>query len=398
MYPTKGTELVLRRRRRRGGHSPRRRAALQGVQDQDGADRGHRRRAAGHELRQLPADLRRRAGALQVGQDDAQPARARRRQPGRGGRNERRKHAGSWSTRSPASRGTCASRPRPTPTAASRSAYSSGTMVRGIEIILRGRDPRDAWAFAQRICGVCTLVHGIASVRAVEDALQLRDSAERATHPQPDDRRAVRARPRHALLPPARARLGGRGLGAEGRPEGHLDAGAVASAATPAPRPATSPTCRSGVKTFVESGQLGIFANGYWGHPAYKLPPEANLMAVAHYLDALAWQRDVAKLHAIFGGKNPHPHFLVGGVPSPIDLESDAGDQRRSGLSQVQDIIAPHARVRRPGLRARTRWPSPASTRTGRRRAKASATSCATATSRRRRSSTTRRASWCRAA
>jgi hydrogenase large subunit len=51
-------------------------------------------------------------------------------------------------------------------------AYSSGTMVRGLEIILRGRDPRDAWAFAQRICGVCTLVHGLASVRSVEAALK----------------------------------------------------------------------------------------------------------------------------------------------------------------------------------------------------------------------------------
>jgi len=60
------------------------------------------------------------------------------------------------------------------------------------------------------------------------------------------------------------------------------------------------------VRNFVEAGQLGIFANGYWGHPAYKLPPEANLMALAHYLEALAWQRDVAQLHAIFGGKNPH--------------------------------------------------------------------------------------------
>ncbi|HQY08832.1 MAG TPA: nickel-dependent hydrogenase large subunit, partial [Burkholderiaceae bacterium] len=72
------------------------------------------------------------------------------------------------------------------------------------------------------------------------------------------------------------------------------------------------------VRQFVESGQLGIFANGYWGHPAYRLPPEANLMALAHYLEALAWQRDVVKLHAIFGGKNPHPNFLVGGSPSPF--------------------------------------------------------------------------------
>jgi hydrogenase large subunit len=93
------------------------------------------------------------------------------------------------------------------------------------------------------------------------------------------------------------------------------------------------------VKTLVESGQLGIFANAYWGHPGYKLPPEANLMAVSHYLDALQWQREVAQIHAIFGGKNPHPMFLVGGVPSPIDLNSDSALNMKR-LSQVGDLIA----------------------------------------------------------
>jgi len=92
------------------------------------------------------------------------------------------------------------------------------------------------------------------------------------------------------------------------------------------------------LKDFVETGQLGIFANGYWGHPAYKLPPEANLMAVSHYLEALQWQREVSKLHAIFGGKNPHPNFLVGGVPCPIDLDSDSAINAER-LSKVQDII-----------------------------------------------------------
>jgi hydrogenase large subunit len=92
------------------------------------------------------------------------------------------------------------------------------------------------------------------------------------------------------------------------------------------------------VKNFVEAGQLGIFAKAYWGHPAYKLPPEANLMAVAHYLEALAWQRDVARLHAIFGGKNPHPNFLVGGVPCAIDLDSDSAINS-ARLSDVQGII-----------------------------------------------------------
>ncbi|NTV64849.1 MAG: nickel-dependent hydrogenase large subunit, partial [Oscillochloris sp.] len=74
------------------------------------------------------------------------------------------------------------------------------------------------------------------------------------------------------------------------------------------------------IKRFVDSGQLGIFANGYWGHSAYKLPAEANLMAVAHYLEALDWQKEVVKIHAILGGKNPHlQNFLVGGMSTPID-------------------------------------------------------------------------------
>jgi hydrogenase large subunit len=76
---------------------------------------------------------------------------------------------------------------------------------------------------------------------------------------------------------------------------------------------------------FVSSGQLGPFANGYWGHPAYKLPPEANLMAVAHYLEALDWQRDVIRVHAILGSKNPHPQsYLVGGMSITLDPNSES--------------------------------------------------------------------------
>lgn len=77
------------------------------------------------------------------------------------------------------------------------------------------------------------------------------------------------------------------------------------------------------LKAFVDSGQLGLFANGYWGHSAYKLPAEANLMAVAHYLEALDWQREVIRLHALLGAKNPHPQtYLVGGMAIPIDPNS----------------------------------------------------------------------------
>ena len=216
-------------------------------------------------------------------------------------------------------------------------AYSSGTMVRGIEIILRGRDPRDAWAFAQRICGVCTLVHGIASVRTVEDALN---------YPIPPNAQLIR-----------NLMIGAQFIHDHVMHFYHLHAldwVDVVSALSADPKatselaqslsnyPKSSPgyfsDMQKKLKTFVESGQLGIFANGYWGHPAYKLPPEANLMAVAHYLEALAWQRDVARLHTIFGGKNPHPNFVVGGVPCPIDLNSDSALNATS-FADVQDII-----------------------------------------------------------
>ena len=85
------------------------------------------------------------------------------------------------------------------------------------------------------------------------------------------------------------------------------------------------------LKNFVSSGQLGIFNNGYWGHPEYKLPPEVNLLAFAHYLEALAWQRKIAKIHAIFGGKNPYPSFAVGGCPCAISVND--GDTAVDGTS-----------------------------------------------------------------
>ncbi len=224
------------------------------------------------------------------------------------------------------------------------SAYSAGTMVRGIEIILRGRDPRDAWAFAQRICGVCTLVHGIASVRSVEDALH-------------------RAIPSYSI--PQNAELIRNLMIAAQYVHDHvmhfyhlhaLDWVDVVSALKADPKatstlaqsisgyPKSSPgyfaDVQKKVKTFVEQGQLGIFSNAYWGHPAYKLPPEANLMAVAHYLDALAWQREVVKLHAIFGGKNPHPNFVVGGVPSAISVQTGGGHGKGPQFRGGQDATS----------------------------------------------------------
>ncbi|MEW6169653.1 MAG: nickel-dependent hydrogenase large subunit [Pseudomonadota bacterium] len=221
-------------------------------------------------------------------------------------------------------------------------ASSSGTMVRGIEIILRGRDPRDAWAFAQRICGVCTLVHGIASVRSVEDALKY----EIPVNAQLIRNLMIGAQfvhdhvmhfyHLHALdwVDVVSA------LGADPKATSAL---AQSISSYPRSSPGYFAEVQGRVRKLVESGQLGIFANAYWGHPEYRLPAEANLMAVAHYLDALAWQREVAELHAIFGGKNPHPNFLVGGSPAAISVHTGEGTGSTAvnavGLQKVGQII-----------------------------------------------------------
>jgi hydrogenase large subunit len=222
-------------------------------------------------------------------------------------------------------------------------AISAGTQVRGIEIILKGRDPRDAWAFAQRICGVCTLVHGLASVRAVEDALHidvpenaelirdlmaasqlLQDHVIHFYHLQALDwvnpLSALQADPQATALTAA-------SLGYAETSAAYFDA------------------ARSRLQTLVNSGQLGIFANGYWDHPAYLLPPEVNLIAIAHYLEALAWQREIGEVLTIFGGKNPHPNVAVGGAPCAITVGGelpgggDATAVSLTGLLRVQQLI-----------------------------------------------------------
>ncbi len=198
-------------------------------------------------------------------------------------------------------------------------AYSSGTMVRGFELILKGRDPRDAWAFTERACGVCTTVHALASVRTVEDALgiQVPANAELIRNlmfcAQYLQDHVVHFYHLHALdwVDIVSA------LKADPKRTSEL-----AQSISNWPKSSTGyfSDVQKRIKTFVESGQLGIFANGYWGHSAFKLPAEANLMAVAHYLEALEWQKEIVKVHAIFGGKNPHPNYLVGGVPCSLNI------------------------------------------------------------------------------
>ncbi len=223
-------------------------------------------------------------------------------------------------------------------------AYSSGTMVRGIELILKGRDPREAWAFAQRICGVCTLVHGIASVRAVENALNykippnaqlIRNLMIAAQHVHDHVMHFYHL---HALdwVDVVSA------LKADPAATSQL---AQSISTYSKSSPGYFAETQKKLKNFVEGGQLGIFANGFWGNPGFKLPPEANLMAVAHYLEALAWQREVVQIHTIFGGKNPHPNFLVGGAPSPISIDmTDTGGTsatalNMAGLNQIKTVI-----------------------------------------------------------
>jgi len=201
-------------------------------------------------------------------------------------------------------------------------AFSAGTMVRGLEKILMGRDPRDAWAITERVCGVCTTVHALASVRSVEDALGI------SVPPTAEIIRNIMLTTQYV--------------------QDHvihfyhlhaLDWVDIVNALQADPKKAADLAAtfskwdkntasyftevQNKIKAFAASG-MGIFANGYWGHSAYKLPPEANLIAVAHYLDALQWQKEVVKIHAVFGGKNPHPNYLVGGVPCSINVNEVA--------------------------------------------------------------------------
>ncbi len=218
-------------------------------------------------------------------------------------------------------------------------AWSSATQFRGIEAILKGRDPRDAWLFTQRLCGVCTTVHAIASVRAVENALGIT---------VPDNARILRNLMEgiqfvqdhvihfyhlHALdwVDITKA------LTADTTKTSTL---AKSISTWPNSSPAYFQQVKTRLQTFVSSGQLGLFSNAYWGHPAYKLPPEGNLLAVAHYLEALEWQQRVIKIHAILGGKNPHPqNYVVGGMATPLD-PSNTKAITPASIAQMRTLAA----------------------------------------------------------
>jgi hydrogenase large subunit len=221
-----------------------------------------------------------------------------------------------------------------------RNAVSSGTMWRGLEVILKGRDPRDAWAFTERICGVCTGTHALTSVRAVEDALAIQ-IPENANSIRNIMQLTLQAQDHlvhfyhlHALdwVDVVSA------LKADPKATSEL---AQSISSWPLSSPGYFRDIQNRVKRFVESGQLGPFMNGYWGNPAYKLPPEANLMAVAHYLEALDFQKEIVKIHTVYGGKNPHPNWLVGGVPCAINVDGTGavGAVNMERLNLVSSII-----------------------------------------------------------
>ncbi|MDR1499812.1 MAG: nickel-dependent hydrogenase large subunit [Tannerellaceae bacterium] len=225
-----------------------------------------------------------------------------------------------------------------------KDAFSSGTMVRGIETIVRGRDPRDAWAFVGRVCGVCTSTHSLCSVRAVENALGITvpPSAELvrnlmiATLYMHDH--VVHFYHLHAfdwvdVVASLKASPSGAARIAQGMSQWSKNTQSYFA------------SIQGRIRRFVDSGQLGIFAGGYWGHPAYRLSPEENLIVVAHYLEALEWQKEVVKVHTVFGGKNPHPNFVVGGMPCSINLnEPNAINSERLAfvrqkLEEAKDFI-----------------------------------------------------------
>ena len=203
-------------------------------------------------------------------------------------------------------------------------AWASGQMWRGVEQILLGHDARDAWAITQRICGVCTTVHAITSVRAVENALQM----EVPLNAQYIRNLIITAHAIHDHIvhfyhlsaldwvdvtsalkgdPAKTAQLAGSLSNWSGNSRQEFT------------------KVKERLSGFVGTGQLGIFTNGYWGHPAMKLSPEVNLLAVTHYLQALEVQRYANKIVSILGSKTPHiQNLAVGGVSNPISLDSQS--------------------------------------------------------------------------
>ena len=218
-------------------------------------------------------------------------------------------------------------------------AWASCTMWRGIENILKGRDPRDAWMFTQRFCGVCTTVHAMASVRAVEDALKL----EIPLNAQYIRNLIIIAHALHDHIVHFYQLSALDWVDVLQIPK--ADAAATSKLAE-----SISPWTRNSrleikaaqdrVNAVAASGQLGIFANGYWGHPAMKLPPDINLLAFTHYMQALEYQRKALQIVGILGTKTPHiQNLTVGGVANAIDLDNQSALNIEK-LEMIRELFA----------------------------------------------------------
>ncbi len=219
-----------------------------------------------------------------------------------------------------------------------KNAWSSGTMWRGIEIILQQRDPRDAWIFTQRICGVCTTVHAITSVRAVENALNL----EIPLNAQYIRNLIIAAHALHDHIVHFYHLAALDWVDVTSALKGD-PAATSRLAESLSPWPGNSAKALAATKEklagFVAGGQLGIFTNGYWGHAAMKLPPDVNLLAVHHYLQALEYQRKALQVVAILGSKTPNiQNLAVGGVANAINLDSPS-TLNMEKLYKVKDLL-----------------------------------------------------------
>ena len=238
-------------------------------------------------------------------------------------------------------------------------ALSSGTAWRGLELVMNDRDPRDAWAYIQRICGVCTTAHALASLRSVEDALGI-TIPKNANYirnimaaSQTVQDHVIHFYHLHALDwvspvealkadPIATANLQNTVLSTYKLP--FAGPAGINTEAYPKDFPQATPqyfaTVKQKIQGIVESGQLGIFAAQWWDHPDYQLlAPEVHLLAVAHYLEMLDKQRELVTPHVIFGGKNPHPHYVVGGMPCSISMEDGNAPINSARLAIVDRAI-----------------------------------------------------------
>ena len=249
-------------------------------------------------------------------------------------------------------------------------AYSSSTMARGIEVIMKGRDSRDAAHISQRICGVCTVVHGLTSVRAVEDALGVTvpENAELIRNlmigAQYVHDHVMHFYHLHALdwvdvvnalkADSTKTATMAKNTDPNKDPNKQIYNPAYYANVSSATLKTNFDKVKAKLQNLVDRGQLGLFANGYGetpegrpAHPEYKLTAEQNLLAVAHYLDALGWAREIVKLHTIFGGKDPHPNLVVGGVPCSVSsnykqpVSEDAGGTslNKVNMAKVTKII-----------------------------------------------------------